>query len=65
MPELARLFIPPTYFKIFGGHGATRASTVVLVDVSGRVKVVEQNFGHGRDEDKVDAQRNTFEFCEV
>lgn len=43
----------------------TRSSTVVLVDASGRMKVVERNLGDGRGVAMRDAERNTFEFCDV
>lgn len=44
----------------------TRSSTVVLVDTSGRMKVVERNLGDGTDKDDMRyASRKTYEFCDV
>lgn len=43
----------------------TRSSTVVLVDASGRMKVVERHLGDGKEAAIHNAERNTFEFCDV
>ncbi|CAN0466584.1 unnamed protein product [Ascophyllum nodosum] len=69
---LARVCIPPTaLFRWWTMNGirslyGTRSSTVVLVDASGRMKVVERNFGDEAGGGTMrDAKRSTFEFCDV
>lgn len=68
--ELESVCVPPkkiigSIFSIVPEEYGTRSSTVVLVDVSGRIKVVERNLDGGGATKMVDEKRNTFEFCDI
>lgn len=79
LPRLALSWVPWFGARTPKKNYGTRSSTVVLVDAAGRMKVVERNLGDGDgvgeengnvggEEARVhmrQAERNTFEFCDV